>query len=76
MERKKLKFEPVVLTPEQMRYAESAMPAICARGGWEFKTGAGGPDHVHVVLGGDHCRSRKGRSRGVSPESGAAPNQI
>jgi len=53
MERKKLRFEPVIFTPEQMCYAELMMPAVCARGGWDFRTGAGGPDHAHVVLRAD-----------------------
>ena len=53
LERGRLKFDPVVFTPEKMRYAEAVMPSVCARGGWDFRTGAGGPDHVHVVLGAD-----------------------
>ena len=52
-ERDLLKFDPVVLTADQMRHAESVMPDICARGGWTFHTGAGGPDHVHILLTGD-----------------------
>jgi REP element-mobilizing transposase RayT len=50
LERNKLKFDPVVLTPEQMRFAESVMPSICERGAWEHRTGAGGPDHIHHLV--------------------------
>ena len=53
MERKKLKYDPVILTHEQMRHAEFVMPEICLRGGWQFRTGAGGPDHVHALLTAD-----------------------
>jgi REP element-mobilizing transposase RayT len=53
MERKRLKFEPVVLTPEQMCFVESALLSVCERGGWELHTGAGGPDHVHNLISAD-----------------------
>jgi REP element-mobilizing transposase RayT len=52
-ERVRMKFAPVELTREQMKFAESVMLAICERGGWTFHTGAGGPDHVHVLLTSD-----------------------
>jgi REP element-mobilizing transposase RayT len=52
-ERKKLKFEPVVLAAEEMRFAESVMPVVCERGGWAYHTGAAGPDHIHVLLSAD-----------------------
>jgi REP element-mobilizing transposase RayT len=52
-ERERLKYEPVVLTPEQMRFVEGVLPDVCVRGGWEFHTGAGGPDHVHNVITAD-----------------------
>jgi REP element-mobilizing transposase RayT len=52
-ERNRLNFEPVELTDEQMRFAESVMPSICERGGWTFHTGAGGPDHIHALLTAD-----------------------
>jgi REP element-mobilizing transposase RayT len=50
LERDKLRFDPVVLTPEQMIHVESVMPEICMRGRWEYHVGAGGPDHVHALL--------------------------
>jgi hypothetical protein len=46
----RLRFDPVVLRPEQMIYAERVIPTLCARGGWKYHVGAGGPDHVHVLL--------------------------
>ena len=50
LERKRLRFDPVVLRPEQMRHVECVTPSICARGGWTYHIAAGGPDHVHVLL--------------------------
>ena len=49
-ERDRLNFEPVVFSREQMQYAESQIPLICARGGWKMHQCAVGPDHVHNVL--------------------------
>src|SRR3954447_20734219 len=49
-ERERLKFDPVVLRREQMVHAEGVIPTLCTRGGWEYHVGAGGPDHVHVLL--------------------------
>jgi REP element-mobilizing transposase RayT len=49
-EHAKLRFEPVLMTPEQMRFAEDQLPAICTRGGWTLHTAAAGPDHVHTLL--------------------------
>ena len=50
LERKRLRSHPVFLEPEQTAYAESVIPLVCARGGWEYHVGAAGPDHVHVLL--------------------------
>ena len=36
-----------------MRFTESALPAVCVRGRWDYRTGASGPDHVHAVLTAD-----------------------
>ena len=49
-EHDRLKFPPVCLDVEQMRFVEEAVPNVCQRGGWKYKTCAAGPDHVHVVL--------------------------
>jgi hypothetical protein len=49
-ERARLKFPPVEMSPEKMRYAESVLPSICERGGWGYHVGAAGPDHVHSLL--------------------------
>jgi len=49
-ERDRLNFPPVQLNAEQMRFAESTLPSICARGGWTLHTCAAAPDHLHVVL--------------------------
>src|SRR2546425_12343799 len=50
LERKKLRFDPVILRPDEMIYIESVVPSICTRGGWAHHIAAGGPDHVHVLL--------------------------
>ncbi len=52
-ERGQMRFAPVELTPEQMRYAEQVIPSICERGRWALLAWATGPDHVHVVLRSD-----------------------
>jgi REP element-mobilizing transposase RayT len=53
LERGRLKYEPVILTAEQMGFVESVLPEICDRGGWQFHTGAGGPDHIHNLITAD-----------------------
>jgi REP element-mobilizing transposase RayT len=53
-EKENLKFPPVVLTREQMRFVEELVPVICKRGYWKYHTCAAGPDHVHVVLTSEH----------------------
>jgi len=45
-----LRFPAVIFTPERMMLVESLLPEICARGGWEHRAGAAGPDHVHEIL--------------------------
>ena len=45
-----MKFPSIALTQEQQRFVESIIPSICERGGWELRTCAAGPDHVHVLL--------------------------
>lgn len=49
-----LKYDPIYLTREQMRYIESLVPSICERGHWNYHIDAAGPDHVHVVLTSEH----------------------
>ena len=50
MERRSLKYEPVILTSEQCVLIEQIVPEICARGGWQHHTSAAAPDHVHNVV--------------------------
>ncbi len=52
LERSLLKFPPVILTEEQRRFIEGAVPAVCEKGGWVFVNCAARPDHVHVQLKG------------------------
>jgi REP element-mobilizing transposase RayT len=53
-ERENLKYNPVILTLEQMRFIEAAFPDICLRGNWQYHTSAAGPDHVHTVVSSEH----------------------
>ncbi|HEX4125794.1 MAG TPA: hypothetical protein VHY37_13795 [Tepidisphaeraceae bacterium] len=53
-EKTSLKFPPVLFTIAQRVIAESLLPEICQRGGWIHRTGAVGPDHVHVILTSQH----------------------
>ncbi|MEE9130749.1 MAG: transposase [Phycisphaerales bacterium] len=50
IERSLLRFPPVVPTIEQRNFAESVIPAICQRGGWQLHTCAAQLDHVHTLL--------------------------
>jgi REP element-mobilizing transposase RayT len=52
--KEKLKFPPRALTREQRVFIEGIIPAICDRGGWQYRVGAAGPDHVHVLLTSKH----------------------
>ncbi len=52
-EKNNLRFPPVRLTREQMRFVENRIPTLCTRGYWTFKTCAAGPDHVHTILTSD-----------------------
>ncbi|RIK77680.1 MAG: hypothetical protein DCC67_12360 [Planctomycetota bacterium] len=44
-----LNFDPRYLASEQRAFAEARIPAICERGGWNYRTCAAGTDHVHVL---------------------------
>lgn len=44
-----LSFSPVILSRDQRRLVESELPAICERGGWTYRIGAAGSDHVHLL---------------------------
>lgn len=46
----RLKYDPIMLTAEQMIFVEDVVPGICERGHWRYRTCAAGPDHVHVLL--------------------------
>jgi len=37
------------LLATQGRYAEAQLPAICERGGWNYRICSAGPDHVHLL---------------------------
>jgi REP element-mobilizing transposase RayT len=52
-EKGNLKYPPVLLDRDQMRFIESMIPALCERGRWTLRTCAAGPDHVHKVLTSD-----------------------
>jgi hypothetical protein len=44
-----LNFPARLLTYEQRVFIEEQIPAICIRGGWDYRICAAGPDHVHVL---------------------------
>jgi REP element-mobilizing transposase RayT len=44
-----MNFPPRYLTTEQRSFAETVLPQICERGGWNYRIGAAGPDHVHLL---------------------------
>jgi hypothetical protein len=44
-----LNFPPRLLTLEQRTLVEGSIPAICIRGGWNYRVCAAGPDQVHVL---------------------------
>lgn len=52
------RFDLVSLHIDQRLFVESAIPAICARGGWEYRIAACQHDHVHILLSTD----REGKS--------------
>ncbi len=45
-----MRASPVLLSHEQRRFIQEALPAICERGGWTLRACAAGADHVHVLL--------------------------
>ncbi|MDY7109869.1 MAG: transposase [Planctomycetota bacterium] len=49
-DRRRLKGEPVFLSPQQQRFIQDLIPSLCDRGGWELRTCSADPDHVHVLL--------------------------
>jgi hypothetical protein len=50
MERRVMRFEPVLLTPEQRVFIEQKLLDICERGGWTFHIAAARVEHYHVML--------------------------
>ena len=52
VERRMLKFPPVILTSQQRVEIERVIPVVCARGGWMFCNCAAQSDHVHTLLRG------------------------
>ncbi len=49
-ERDRMKFPPVRLTREQCLFIQEQLPQICERGGWTYRTGSAGEDHVHALI--------------------------
>ena len=49
-ESRAMRFPPVVLTPDQRRFVEAAVPEVCAKGGWMHLASSAGEDHAHVLL--------------------------
>ncbi len=53
VERHRMRFPPVRLTPAQRLYVEEVVPQVCQRGGWTYHIAACGEDHMHVLLSTD-----------------------
>lgn len=49
MVRKRLNHAPRLLTEEQQVFVEELLPALCERGGWDYRVGSAGADHVHLL---------------------------
>jgi REP element-mobilizing transposase RayT len=47
--RNRLSHVPRYLTGEQQIFVEELLPALCERGGWNFRIGAASDDHVHLL---------------------------
>ena len=45
-----MQHPPVILTRELQQFLQDAMVGLCERGGWELRTCAAAPDHVHVLV--------------------------
>ncbi|MEM6552151.1 MAG: transposase [Planctomycetota bacterium] len=52
---------PVTLNKAQRQHIESALPALCKRGGWTYHIAAAPPegDHVHVLLDAERSKPPK-----------------
>lgn len=44
-----MNYSPRLLTEEQQIFIEELLPTLCDRGGWDYRIGAAGPDHVHLL---------------------------
>jgi REP element-mobilizing transposase RayT len=44
-----LAYDPVMLAYDQRVAIEDVLPSICLRGGWDYRTCAAAPDHVHLL---------------------------
>jgi REP element-mobilizing transposase RayT len=42
-------FEPRFLTVEQRTLAETVIPNVCVRGGWNYRICAAAEDHIHLL---------------------------
>ena len=47
--RRLMEADPLYLSPAQREFIEAELPSICIRGGWSYRVGAAGPDHVHLL---------------------------
>jgi hypothetical protein len=48
-ERQQMRFPPLYFTFEQRLFVEAELPRICERGKWNYRIGAAGPDHAHLL---------------------------
>jgi REP element-mobilizing transposase RayT len=47
--RGRMKVPPRFLTIDELRFAESQLPIVCQRGGWEYRVCSAAPDHIHLL---------------------------
>ena len=47
--RNRMRDSCVLLTAEQCRFIQNAMPGVCSRGDWALRVDSAQPDHVHVL---------------------------
>jgi len=50
IERDRMAHDAVTLTYPHRAHIETVIPAICARGNWDYHAAAAAPNHVHTLL--------------------------
>ncbi len=50
IERRRLRYDPIILARPQRGLVEGALRSVCEQGGWRFHVAAAQPNHVHLML--------------------------